>query len=241
MDTALTLFHRITAVALALMVTSLAVDAAEIAMPQAAPCNCLGADKEAEMLRLLKQDQKLWGANSNEVVRRHALLANFYARRSELPKSDEQIKQALAISDKLKIQKYRSDVLLQQAKNRMAEARYSDAEHAAKEALLFTKSNKQRADILAVLGWSLGEQKHYTESISNYEQAMTLRRKSAGDAEEMAMQMMQLASIYQKAAKMDKAVETLQSAVNILSKAKGESNPFTQYCRQLLTTWKGAK
>lgn len=209
--------------------------ALEIPMPAQAPCNCLGEDKEAELLHALRKDQRLWGMNTSEVVWRQLQLADFYARRNDYKKSDQHALLAHQINESLKAgkgAKYRADVAVRLGKNEMARNDFVEAERHARVAVQAARGNAKSADALVLLGWSLAEQKRYAEAVANYEKSLALRKKPSD--EQTVMQMQQLASLYQKLGDTHKAQELFESGVARMAQLKGDRHPLTEFCRELL-------
>jgi len=237
MDTGRTSTTAIAAALAAILLTvSQCVRAAEIPTPSVAACNCSGSEKEEEMIAKLKADRRQSGGSSSEVVSRLLQLGNFYARSGDIEKSDERLKEALEVSSSVKpgkTQKFRADILIQQARNRITRQDFPAAERLLNEAAPSIQSVAQNAQLLALLGWSQAEQKRYEDSIANYEHSLVLQSKTP-ENDEKSVLMQQLASVYQKVGNQEKAAELLEAAALQTTKMKGERHPLTLFCQELL-------
>ncbi len=237
MDTVRTNTTAIAATLAAIILTAgSCVSADEIPTPSAAACNCSGSEKEEEMLTKLKLDRRLSASASSEIVGRLLQLGSFYARRDELEKSDARLKEALEMSSGIKTgktQKYRAEILIRQARNKITQKDYPAAEQLLNEASSSIQSIAQNAQRLALLGWSQAEQKRYEESITNYEHSLVLQTKTP-ENEEKSVMMQQLSSVYQKVGKQKEAEELLEAATQQTANVKGERHPLTLFCQELL-------
>jgi tetratricopeptide (TPR) repeat protein len=93
-----------------------------------------------------------------------------------------------------------------------------------------------KAQSMALKGWKLTEQKKYAEAIAAYEEALRGRmkwQKTTQEKEQTALQMQQLASLYQKVGRKEDAIRKLDEATAMMEKAHGPNHPMTQICRQV--------
>lgn len=118
----------------------------------------------------------------------------------------------------------------------MVKQKFTDAERSAREGARLARNPLDKARALCVLGWALGEQKKYDDAVAAYKEGLELRKrhaKSGEEIEETAVQMQQLASLYQKTGWKDRAIKTLNEAAFEMDRAHGKGHPLAKLAHQM--------
>lgn len=129
-----------------------------------------------------------------------------------------------------------SEAATQSALNSMVKQKFADAEKSARDGMRLARTPFDKARALGVLGWALGEQKKYDEGASAYKEGLELRKryaKTAREIEETAVQMQQLASLYQKAGQKERAIKILNEAALEMDRAHGKGHPLSKLAHEM--------